>query len=153
MKYTCFFILNLFFSNFIFSQVYLFTSEENGKVVENRILMDNEYFIQTSYISSPPTFIKTLGGFYSKEGASINVVLEFNSNFTNDSIKSLTIDNQNRWVKISKPKKLLQGKWLMAGRVTDDGERRRDLTRSRKTMKFLMLEVGNPKLILFLNLN
>ena len=138
MKYTCFFILNLFFSNFIFSQVYLFTSEENGKVVENRILMDNEYFIQTSYISSPPTFIKTLGGFYSKEGASINVALEFNSNFTNDSIKLLTIDNQNRWVKISKPKKLLQGKWLMAGRVTDDGERRRDLTRSRKTMKFLI---------------
>ena len=100
--------------------------------------MDNEYFIQTSYISSPPTFIKTLGGFYSKEGTSINVALEFNSNFTNDSIKSLTIDNQNRWVKISKPKKLLQGKWLMAGRVTDDGERRRDLTRSRKTMKFLI---------------
>ena len=50
MKYTCFFILNLFFSNFIFSQVYLFTSEENGKVVENRILMDNEYFIQSSKI-------------------------------------------------------------------------------------------------------
>ena len=75
MKYTCFFILNLFFSNFIFSQVYLFTSEENGKVVENRILMDNEYFIQTSYISSPPTFIKTLGGFYSKEVTSINVAL------------------------------------------------------------------------------
>ena len=33
---------------------------------------------------------------------------------------------------------MLQGKWLMAGRVTDDGERRRDLTRSRKTMKFLI---------------
>ena len=43
--------------------------------------MDNEYFIQTSYISSPPTFIKTLGGFYSKEGTSINVALEFKSNF------------------------------------------------------------------------
>ena len=138
MKYTCFFILNLFFSNFIFAQVYLFTSEENGKVVENRIFMDDDYFVQTSFLSNPPTFIKTLGGFYTKNDNMIKVDLEFNSNFSNDSIKSIIINNQNRWVKISKPKKLLQGKWLMAGRVTDDGERRRDLTRSRKTMKILI---------------
>ncbi len=138
MKYTCFFILNLFFHNFIFSQVYLFTSEKNGEVIENRVLMDNDYFVQTSFISSPPTFVKTIGGFYKKDGNSIKVDLEFNSNFSQDSIKSIQINNQKRWVKISKPKKLLQGKWLMAGRVTDNGERRRDLNRSRKTMKFLI---------------
>ena len=66
MKYTCFFILNLFFSNFIFSKLYLFTSEENGKVVENRVFMDDDYFVQTSFLSNPPTFIKTLGGFILK---------------------------------------------------------------------------------------
>jgi hypothetical protein len=42
------------------------------------------------------------------------------------------------WEKVSKKPKDLNGKWLMAGRVTDQGERRRDTSRPRKTMKFLL---------------
>ena len=42
-----------------------------------------------------------------------------------------------KWNKVSSSKQKLQGKWLMAGRVTDEGEKRRDLNRSRKTMKIL----------------
>ena len=32
----------------------------------------------------------------------------------------------------------VDGKWLMAGRVKPEGEQRRDISRSRKTMKFLI---------------
>ena len=40
--------------------------------------------------------------------------------------------------KISKNTLPLQGKWLMAGRVNGDQERRRDTNRPRKTMKILV---------------
>ena len=66
------------------------------------------------------------------------VALEFNSNFSKDSIKHIVINDQDRWKKISKTTLPLQGKWLMAGRVNGDQERRRDTNRPRKTMKILV---------------
>ena len=129
----------LFFSLFhIHGQVYTFQSKENGKTVTNRILIDNSYLVETQFLSNPAQFILTRGGFYSKEGNEISVNFEFNSNFEKDSLKNLKINWSKGWEKVSKKSKDLNGKWLMAGRVTDQGERRRDTSRPRKTMKFLL---------------
>jgi hypothetical protein len=118
--------------------VYSFTSQENGQQIEHRVLMDKEYFVETQFTSNPNQFIKTLGGFYQKKGNELLVALEFNSNFSKDSLKNIVINNQDQWQKISKNTLPLQGKWLMAGRVKGDQEQRRDTSRPRKTMKILV---------------
>ena len=129
----------LFFSLFyINGQVYTFQTKENGKTVTHRILIDDSYLVETQFLSNPPQFILTRGGFYSKEGKEISINFEFNSNFEKDSLKNLKINLPKNWEKVSKTPKDLNGKWLMAGRVTDQGERRRDTSRPRKTMKFLL---------------
>ena len=129
----------LFFSLFyIQGQVYTFQTKENGKTVTHRILIDNSYLVETQFLSNPAQFILTRGGFYSKEGKEILVNFEFNSNFEKDGLKELKINWSKDWEKVSKKPKDLNGKWLMAGRVTDQGERRRDTSRPRKTMKFLL---------------
>ena len=129
----------LFFSLFyIHGQVYTFQSKENGKTVTHRILIDNSYLVETQFLSNPAQFILTRGGFYNKEGKEISINFEFNSNFEKDSLKNLKINWSKDWEKVSKKSEDLDGKWLMAGRVTDQGERRRDTSRPRKTMKFLL---------------
>ena len=129
----------LFFSLFyIHGQVYTFQSKENGKTVTHRILIDNSYLVETQFLSNPAQFILTRGGFYNKEGKEISINFEFNSNFEKDSLKNLKINWSKDWEKVSKKPEDLDGKWLMAGRVTGQGERRRDTSRPRKTMKFLL---------------
>lgn len=129
----------LFFSIFfIHGQVYTFQTKENGKTITHRILIDNSYLVETQFLSNPAQFILTRGGFYSKEGKEILVNFEFNSNFEKDGLKKLKINWSKDWEKVSKKSKDLNGKWLMAGRVTVQGERRRDTSRPRKTMKFLL---------------
>ena len=137
MKYKIF-VSILFFHHFLSGQVYSFTSQENDQQIEHRVLMDKEYFVETQFTSNPNQFIKTLGGFYQKKGNELLVALEFNSNFSKDSLKNIVINNQDQWQKISKNTLPLQGKWLMAGRVKGDQEQRRDNSRPRKTMKILV---------------
>ena len=125
-------------SHLLFGQAFSFNSLQNGQLIEHRILMDDEYIVETQFRSNPNQFVKTIGGFYQKNGEDIIVKLEFNSNFSKDSLKTISISNRSKWKKISKKPKLLQGKWLMAGRVIGNTERRRDITKSRKTMKILI---------------
>ncbi len=132
------FISQLFFCQIIFGQVFSFTTQENGQDIQHRILMDDEYYVETQFTTKPNQFIKSIGGFYQKKGNDLMVALEFNSNFSNDSIKHIEINDQDRWKKISKTTLPLQGKWLMAGRVNGDQVRRRDTNRPRKTMKILV---------------
>lgn len=137
-KFFITFISQLFFCQTIFGQVFSFTTQENGQDIQHRILMDEEYYLETQFTTKPNQFIKTIGGFYQKKGNDLMVALEFNSNFSKDSIKHIVINDQDRWKKISKTTLPLQGKWLMAGRVNGDQERRRDTNRPRKTMKILV---------------
>lgn len=137
-KFFITFISQLFFCQTIFGQVFSFTTQENGQDIQHRILMDEEYYVETQFTTKPNQFIKTIGGFYQKKGNDLMVALEFNSNFSKDSIKHIVINDQDRWKKISKTTLPLQGKWLMAGRVNGDQERRRDTNRPRKTMKILV---------------
>ena len=116
----------------------LWFSNLNGQVYEfvvktdtHRIIKDKTYIVETVFNTSTGEFKFTRGGFYSGN-KNLNVDFEFNSNFKNDSIKKMLYTNTKKWKKVSSPKQKLQGKWLMAGRVTDEGEKRRDLNRSRK---------------------
>ena len=137
-KFFFTFISLLFFCQTIFGQVFSFTTQENGQDIQHRILMDEEYYVETQFITNSNQFIKTIGGFYQKKGNDLMVALEFNSNFSKDSIKHIVINDQDRWKKISKTTLPLQGKWLMAGRVNGDQEQKRDTNRPRKTMKILV---------------
>lgn len=132
-------LLILIFSNHsLFGQVFSFKSLQNGLKIEHRILMDDEYIVETQFTSNPNQFLKTIGGFYQKKGNEIIVKLEFNSNFSKDSLKTISISDKSKWKKISGVTSLLQGKWLMSGRVRGKTERRRDTNQPRKTMKILV---------------
>lgn len=120
------------------AQVFNFTSQEQGKTIIHRILIDDSYIVETQFVNEPAEFILTRGGFYNKEGNVISVDFEFNSNYEKDGLKQLDMSWSEDWKKVSKPPKDLNGKWLMAGRMTDQGERRRDTSKPRKTMKFLL---------------
>lgn len=139
MKYN-FFVLQtlfLFFHHALLGQVFSFTTQESGLDIQHRILMDEDYLIATQFLTNPNRFIKTIGGFYEKKGNEVAVKLEFNSDFSRDSLKHVVFNNQKQWKKISNRSMPLQGKWLMAGRMVGDKERKRDINRPRKTMKFL----------------
>ena len=119
------------------AQVFSFQSNENQKGITHRILMDQNYFVETQFVSDPPEFILTRGGFYTQSGEEFMVDFEFNSNFEKVGLKQMKIEKTKKWKKISNSPMDLNGKWLMAGRMTDQGERRRDTSAPRKTMKFL----------------
>ena len=132
-------ILNLtiiIFTVTTYSQSDVYSYSENGII--NRIIIDNNYLVMTSYKVDSNKFIKTIGGFYNKKGNRFNMSLEFNSNFKNDSISKIEIEKKANWKKISLKENDLQGKWLMVGRVRNGNEQRRNLDRPRKTMKFLI---------------
>ena len=137
MKKDIFKILFLFCS-ISFSQVYNFNSLSNGKNITHKIMLDENYFVETQYLSKTAEFILTRGGYYNKtETNIIKVNLEFNSNFLKDSLKLFQIEKKDSWIKSFGKPIDLNGKWLMAGRITDKGEKRRDISQPRKTMKFL----------------
>ena len=137
MKHTRFLFI-FFCFGLSYSQVYTFKSQDNGTIITHRILMDEEYFVETQYIEEPPQFLLTRGGFYELKDKHFMVNLEFNSKFEQDGMKQMNIESSVKtWDKISKPQLELDGKWLMAGRVSNNKEQRRDITRPRKTMKFL----------------
>lgn len=118
----------------LIAQVYQF--EKNGNT--HRILKDDSYLIETVYDSASAAFVFSRGGFYSEKETKITVQFEFNSNYAQDSLNVMAYSKDEGWEKISKNEQALEGKWLMAGRVKPEGEQRRDLTRSRKTLKFLV---------------
>ena len=147
MKKDIFKILFLFCS-ISFSQVYNFNSLSNGKNITHKIMLDENYFVETQYLTKTAEFILTRGGYYNKtETNIIKVNLEFNSNFLKDSLKLFQIEKKDSWIKSFGKPIDLNGKWLMAGRITDEGEKRRDISKPRKTMKFL--KNGNFQWIAF----
>ena len=136
MKKTIINLTLIIFTITTYSQDDVYSYSENGIV--NRIIIDNNYFVMTSYKVHTNKFVKTIGGFYSENGSKLNVDLEFNSNYKNDSISKIKIEKKANWKKISLKENDLQGKWLMVGRVRNGNEQRRNLERPRKTMKFLI---------------
>lgn len=137
MRFYLFSLLFLVLIN-LHAQVYSYETKQNGKTVTHRILMDDSYLVETQYVAQPPEFILTRGGFYTQTEKDILVDFEFNSNFEKDGLKQMKLQSSKKWKLLSTPPQELKGKWLMAGRMTDQGERKRDTSGPRKTMKFLL---------------
>lgn len=123
---------------------------ENGK--RNYLLMvTDSYMVHTVYDSNPAHFINTMGGFYTVTADSLEVGLEFNSDFEKTGEKrylaaigytdgNLILNgNQDRpYVRQPELKQSLDGLWLFATRGPDTGQERRGDGQPRKTLKFLM---------------
>lgn len=131
-------ILLLLFVQVLFGQVYQWNSNDYDLSTIHKVQMDSNYFIETIYQNNPPKFLTTRGGFYESNDNLLIIKLEFNSNYKNDSIINLEYVLPEKAKIVVSSKLELDGKWLMAGRVNAEGEeRRRDINRSRKTLKFL----------------
>ncbi|WP_299798208.1 hypothetical protein [uncultured Maribacter sp.] len=137
------------------SGVYVDTIQNNGSKTVHQVKVNDDYFIYNEYEIEPAKFIKTIGGFLQIEKTALNnllvALLEFNSNFKNDTLRKLSIpvemDGEN--LKMNWNQKLtlspldattqdLEGAWLFASRGPDNGQERRGEENSRKTMKLLM---------------
>lgn len=146
--------LALFVNIFLYGQglkgVYMATEEKEGKIITHELKFSDTYSMHTIYEMEPPRFIKTLGGFYSTQGDSLFVELEFNSNFDIDSVaykrlgiqleKNQLIINGNtnrRYTRLSSLQQDLDGAWLFGTRGPDEGQERRGDSRDRKTLKFM----------------
>ena len=137
------------------SGVYVDTIQNNGSKTVHQVKVIDDYFIYNTYEIEPAKFLKTVGGFYQVENTASNTLLvallEFNSNFKNDTLRQLSIpikmDGEN--LKMNWNQKLtltpldattqdLEGAWLFATKGPDTGQERRGEENSRKTMKLLM---------------
>jgi len=123
-----------------FGQVY--KVDKDG--ISTRVILDKEYIVLSKFESESGNFISTLGGYY-KPGKFLNldedvydVNLEFNSNYDQDSIKSISIKKTSKWKNISKSNDILKGKWVMSGRYNNGEFRKRNTDLPRKTMKILI---------------
>ena len=115
----------------------VFEIDKTDETIE-RLIIDSEYLVVTEFNKTSGAFVKTYGGYYEIEGDSYQVSLESNSDFEKDSIKSIELTKDNNWRNISKPKSMLQGKWVMSGRYNNGEFRTRDTNIPRKTMKVLI---------------
>tara|TARA_B110000263_G_scaffold42213_1_gene34155 strand:+ start:7 stop:666 length:660 start_codon:yes stop_codon:yes gene_type:complete len=115
----------------------VFEIDKTDETIE-RLIIDSEYLVVTEFNKTSGAFVKTYGGYYEIVGDSYKVSLEFNSDFEKDSIQSIELTKDNNWRNISKPKSMLQGKWVMSGRYNNGEFRTRDTNLPRKTMKVLI---------------
>ena len=115
----------------------VFEIDKTDETIE-RLIIDSEYLVVTEFNKTSGAFVKSYGGYYEIVGDSYQVSLEFNSDFEKDSIKSIELTKDNNWRNISKPKSMLQGKWVMSGRYNNGEFRTRDTNLPRKTMKVLI---------------
>lgn len=137
MNYKLSFLF-LFFLQGASSQVYQWTSKDSDVTTIYKVQKDSNYLIETVYQTNPPKFLRTRGGFYKKKNEILNLRLEFNSNYPNDSVGHLEYIIPKNAKVVSSLILELNGKWLMSGRINSEGQiKRRDIDRPRKTLKFL----------------
>tara|TARA_R110000868_G_scaffold337359_2_gene598230 strand:+ start:13631 stop:14362 length:732 start_codon:yes stop_codon:yes gene_type:complete len=133
------------------ANVYHFEEKNSDGTLHHELKLDNDYLVHTIYRETPAEFIKTSGGYFTISNNNLMVQLEFNSDYTKDKISQLKIPYKLKggtliletptkmiFTASSKGPQDLDGKWLMSGRLTDQGEERRDTSRPRKTMKYLL---------------
>jgi len=133
---SCILLMSLFNIN-LTAQVYTFKTQDEGRLITHKILKDSNYLIETQYTTNSNEFISTRGGFYESKDKNHLVRFEFNSNYFNDSLKTKIFES-SKWIKDITIKQDHSGKWLMAGRVRDNIEKRRSTDGPRKTLKFLI---------------
>ncbi len=128
--------------------IYIAEKKSEGATTINELKVTDNYLIHNVYESSPAKFIKTMGGFYTLEGEKMNVALEFNSNYEADNLRQVALSFKSggddllidgiTYVKQPSLKQDLDGQWLFGTRGPDTGQERRDDSKPRKTLKFLL---------------
>ncbi|MEM7381363.1 MAG: hypothetical protein AAF361_09235 [Bacteroidota bacterium] len=128
--------------------IYVAEKKVDGATTIMELKVTDNYLIHNVYESSPAKFIKTIGGYYTLEGEKIKVALEFNSNYEADNIRQADLSFKNAdddlviegltYVKQPSLKQDLDGQWLFGTRGPDTGQERRDDSKPRKTLKFLL---------------
>lgn len=131
--------------------VYMAKEELEGTIITHELKFSDTYAMHTVYETARPNFIKTLGGFYTANGDSLFVDLEFNSDYAKDSIATrrlgiqltddtLIINNntERTYTRLTPMDQDLDGAWLFGTRGPDEGQERRGDSRDRKTLKFLL---------------
>ncbi len=131
--------------------VYQSVDKGGNNPVVYQLTIDDVYAILSVYKTSPPEFVKTLGGYYNIKNGALVIQLEFNTNFASDSRTQLNIpfskkknglqlslDGKKAFKAVPKVKQDLDGKWLFASRIADSDKSKRDSTNPRKTLKFLL---------------
>jgi hypothetical protein len=126
----------------------VYISDSKNTIHELKI--SENYLTHTVYEKSPANFIKTVGGFPRFEDNRLVVLLEFNSNFAQDSVRQLntpyTMEGSNLILElkskmqfnlIPKLDQELDGQWLFGTRGPDEGQERRGDSQPRKTLKYL----------------
>ena len=151
MKSSFSLILALFFTLSLNAQFSpgVFMSTNDATTYE--LKLTEEYFVLSTYKTSPAEFLQTIGGYYTAEDGMIKVDLEFNSDYEKDSIRHVDIPYKategllifNLAENIvfqpnASPAQDLDGSWLFATRGPDTGQDRRGEESARKTMKFLL---------------
>ncbi|MBT8311978.1 MAG: hypothetical protein HKP23_03980 [Flavobacteriaceae bacterium] len=133
------------------SGVYMAKETNGDRTLTHELKIDDTYLVHTVYQEGPAEFVKSLGGFYKANNGKLDIQLEFNSQYAQDSLRSLSIpyimEGTILVLNLGKPLEFergaslsqdLDGKWLFATRGPDTGQDRRGEANARKTMKFLM---------------
>lgn len=121
------------------------------KNLRHEVKINNKYFIYSVYEQVPANFIETKGGFYTENDGVLNLQLEFNSAYENDSVRELSIpytvtgnelilkmNSELIFLPMKAMEQDLDGAWLFATRGPDNGQDRRGEENPRKTLKFLL---------------
>lgn len=126
------------------------TTSEDGRKVRNLAVFADGYQSLTSYDATTGEFIHSQGGSWTLDGDVLTEKLEFHTTnpdlvgteeiskivITSDTMEML--GKEVKFYKIDNGKPgVLQGAWLMSGRVVDGKTQMRDTSGPRKTMKIL----------------
>lgn len=130
--------------------IYLAEENVDQQTVQHKLTISDTYFIHNEYQQNPAKFIRTWGGFYTISKDSINVRLEFDSQYdiyskSEENIsyklegnKLMVGDPSLTYFKQNKSNQELDGFWLFATRGPDTGQERRGDENPRKTLKVLL---------------
>lgn len=125
-------------------------TSDNGQKIKNILIFSEQYQVLTSYDATSGAFISTNGGSWSLDGSTMTEVVEFNSNNLEKVGKTVTFDiilqddqlnikgSDHFFTRIDTGNPgVLNGAWLMSGRIRNGETQERDTSKPRKTMKIL----------------
>ena len=126
------------------------STAENGDTLRSVLILADGYQVLSTYNATTGKFMHSNGGQWTLEGDIMTEKVEFHTDnpelvgtevsfkvaITDDSIQIVESDMKLNRIDHGKPG-VLQGAWLMSGRIVDGEERLRDTSRPRKTMKIL----------------
>ena len=155
MKTLIIFLLTFFLFQSSHSQSLLGAWENNytspeGIALKTIITFTDQYQVLTTYNATTGAFIHTNGGSWTLAGDRLTEITEFNSEnpervggaisfkiiLNEDSLTIVKSNQKFRRLDHGSPG-VLQGAWLMSGRIKDGETQSRDTKRPRKTMKIL----------------